>query len=244
VNALRTSPLLRPVLTLLAACVGLLLIPAIASVGAERGPLPSIPRLPVAAAALCEGKTCADLVEMEVRDVVPLESESHAVVLVTKDKGTVLPIFVDEGSAVAIAFKLAHRASPHPQATDMMDSMLTQLGGELTEVRIDKVEDAVFTGQMLVTQGDKHLQIPARPSDSIALALGHGVKIFASRQVLTRAGISQADIDRLRKSLPRGHPPADDREKGTGGSGLEGDETGGDDGHALPTGKRNDPIRL
>jgi len=44
------------------------------------------------------------------------------------------------------------------------------------------------------------------------------VKIFASRQVLTRAGISQADIDRLKKSLPRGHP-LPDADRGQGGSG-------------------------
>jgi hypothetical protein len=108
------------------------------------------------------------------------------------------------------------------------------------------VEDAVFTGQMLVTQGEKHLQIPARPSDSIALALAHGVKIFASRQVLTRAGISQAEIDRLRKHLPRGHPQLDE-DKGQGGSGLSDDDGSGDEGaapHPLPSGKRGEPIRL
>jgi uncharacterized protein len=230
---------------LVAACFGLLLIPAIASLGAERGPRLSQVHLPLASAALCDGRACAELVEMEVRDVVPLEAESHAVVLVTKDKGMVLPIFVDEGSAVAIAFKLAHRTSPHPQSSDMMDSMLTQLGGELTEVRIDKVENAVFTGQMLVTQGEKRLQIPARPSDSIALALAHGVKIFATRQVLSRAGISQADIERLRKHLPPGHPPLDG-EKGQGGSGLQGDDgdRGGEAPDELPSGKKGDPIRL
>jgi len=246
---LRTSPLIRPVLTLLAACAGLLLIPAIASLRAERGPGPIRLQVPVSAVAVCEGKSCADLVEMEVRDVVPLETDSHAVVLVTKDRGTVLPIFVDEGSAVAIAFRLAHRTAPQPQAPDLMDSMLTQLGGELTEVRIDKVEDAVFTGQMLVTQGEKHLQIPARPSDSIAIALAHGVKIFASRQVLTRAGISQAEIDRLRRHLPRGHPPLLDGDKSQGGSGLgddEGDEgeSDGEGPHPLPIGKKSEPIRL
>jgi len=247
---LRTSPLIRPVLTLLVACAGLLLIPAIASWRAERGPAPVRVQVPVAAVAVCGGKACAELVEMEVRDVVPLETDSHAVVLVTKDRGTVLPIFVDEGSAVAIAFRLAHRPSPQPQAPDLLDSMLSQLGGELTEVRIDKVEDAVFTGQMLVTQGEKHLQIPARPSDSIALALAHGVKIFASRQVLTRAGISQAEIDRLRRHLPRGRPPLVDGDKGQGGSGLDGEgdgdgsESGGEAPHALPTGKKNEPIRL
>jgi uncharacterized protein len=240
VNApLRPSFLLRPFLTLVAACFGLLLLPALASVGATSSPL--LPRVVVPAEArLCGGRACTELVEMEVRDVVPLESASHAVVLVTKDRETVLPIFVDEGAAVAIAFRLAHRTAPHPQAQDLTDSMMTQLGGELTEVRIDRVDDAVFTGKVLVTQGARRLQLPARPSDSIALALAHGVKIFASRQVLSNAGISQADIEHLKKKLPRHHQ---DRDLGRGGSGEGGKEPEAEAEEEAPRGK-GETIRL
>ena len=249
---LRSWPLLRPFLTLVVACFGLLLIPLITSVGAASPQVAWRAKPAPAAVKLCGGRPCADLVEMEVRDVVPLEAESHAVVLVTKDRETVLPIFVDQGAAVAIAFRLAHRPSPHLQSHDLMDSMMTQLGGELTEVRIDKVDEAVFSGKVLISQGDKRLQLAARPSDSIALALAHGVKIFASRQVLTNAGISQADIDQLRKKLPNlppGHPPLEDRDLGQGGSGPAEDE--GEDGpdqerheaQQLP-GSKGETIRL
>jgi hypothetical protein len=102
------------------------------------------------------------------------------------------------------------------------------------------VEDAVFQGRVMVTQGEKHLQIPARPSDSIALALTHGVKIFATRQVLTRAGISQADIDRLKKQLPHGHQPPLDENRGQGGSGEDDDDQVSEE---IPHGK-GEPIRL
>jgi hypothetical protein len=246
VNApFRLAPLVRPVLTLVVACAGLLLIPAIASVSAVRPPpgTASRVRLQEAATGRCEGKSCSELVEMEVRDVVPLEESSHAVVLVTKDRETVLPIFVDEAAALAIAFRMAHKSSPEQQPQDLMDSMLTQLGGELTEVRIDTVEESMVSGRVMVTQGEKHLQLPARPSDSIALALAHGVKIFATRQVLADAGISQADIERLKKRLPPGHRlpghPRKDEELGQGGSGDDDGEVS----EELPRGK-NAPIRL
>lgn len=235
----RLSSLVRPALALVAACGGLLLIPAIATLGAA-GP-PRFERAAVRPVAdrTCGGAACDELVEVVVKDVVPLESASHAVVLVTRDREIVLPIFVDEAAALAIALRLAHRPAPHPQAQDLMDSMMTELGGELTEVRIDRVDDSVFTGRVLISQGTKRLQLDARPSDSIALALAHGVKIFATRKVLARAGISQAEIDRLQRHGGEARP-------GTGGSGPDEGASGGDDdspGEALPP-EHQDPIRL
>lgn len=171
-----------------------------------------------------EGIPCDQLTEMEVRDVVPLAAaDSHAVVLVAKGSGTVLPIFVDEGSAVAIAFRLAHRESPHPLAQDLLDRVVEKLGGTVTEVRIDDVQQDVFHGRVFISQGERKLELDARPSDSIAMALTRGAKIFATEKVLAQAGISRAEIDQLRKNGPHGAPgPAPEQGPGFGGSGEEG----------------------
>ena len=127
-----------------------------------------------------QGTPCDQLTEMEVKDVVPLQAaDSHAVVLVAKGTGTVLPIFVDESSAVAIAFRLAHRESPHPLAQDLLDVVVEKMGGTVTEVRIDDVKEDVFHGRVFISQGEKKLELDARPSDSIAMALTRGAKIFA-----------------------------------------------------------------
>ena len=48
-----------------------------------------------------------------------------------------LPIFVDEAAAMAIAFRLAHVEPPHPLAQDLLDDVVEELGGQVTEVRID-----------------------------------------------------------------------------------------------------------
>jgi len=170
----------------------------------------------------CGGKgeiPCDRLMEMEVRDVVPLHSAStHAVVLVAKETGAVLPIFVDESSAVAIALRLAHQPSPHPLAQDLLDQAVEKLGGKVTEVRIDDVREDVFHGRVFITQGAKKLELDARPSDSIAMALTQGVKIFASQKVLAQAGITRKEIDQLREhGAPEGGP-------GVGGSGPPEDE--------------------
>lgn len=171
------------------------------------------------------GIPCDRLMEMEVRDVVPLHSAAtHAVVLVAKETGAVLPIFVDESSAVAIALRLAHQKSPHPLAQDLLDRVVEKLGGKVTEVRIDDVREDVFHGRVFISQGNKKLELDARPSDSIAMALTRGVKIFASQKVLAQAGITRQEIDQLREGAPPGMP--EEEGPGVGGSGPPGDDEG------------------
>lgn len=196
--------------------------------------------------------SCKDLVEVEVKDVVPLEEvHAHAVVLVSKRDQTLLPIFVDEGSAVSIAFRLAHRRSPRPQSADLLERAVEALGGKVTEVRIDSIRDDVFEGRVFIAQGQRQLALDARPSDSIAMALGGGAKIRVPQKVLSRAGITQQEVAELRRqleehgTLPPGHPtlpPGRGEGPGIGGSGPPGQGNGPE---VLPPPKKeHKPIRL
>lgn len=156
------------------------------------------------------------LVRMEVKDVVPLkELKQHAVVLVSKEDGTVLPLFVDETAAVAIAFRLMGRPTPHPLAHDLLDRLIPSLGGRLTEVRIDGLKDHVYQSHVFIQQADRKLVIEARPSDALSMALAAKVPVYTTRQVMAAGGISRAEIDAYGResSLPA---------PGVGGSGNAG----------------------
>ena len=178
---------------------------------------------------------CEDLVEVEVKDVVPLEEvHAHAVVLISKRDKTLLPIFVDERSAVSIAFRLAHQKSPQPQSADLLEDTVEALGGKVTEVRIDSVQGDVFEGRVFITQDGKELALDARPSESIAMALSGGAKIRVPQKVLSKAGITQQQVAELRKQfkergrLPPGHPPISPGPGGEGpGIGGSGPDTDG-----------------
>ncbi len=153
------------------------------------------------------------LVRMEVKDVVPLkELKQHAVVLVSREDGTVLPLFVDETAAVAIAFRLMGRPTPHPLAHDLLDRIVPTLGGKLTEVRIDGLKDHFYSSHVFIQQANRQLVIEARPSDAVAMALAAKVPVYTTRQVMAEGGITRAEIDAL------GNEPADPG-PGVGGSG-------------------------
>lgn len=157
-------------------------------------------------------KACTELVELEVQDVVPLmEAQTHAVVLTTKDRAIVLPVFVDEASAVSIAFRLAEREPPQPLAQDLLDDVVAKLGGRVTEVRIDDLRDNVYSGRVFLEQGKRKMTLDARPSDSIAMALTSHARIRVTRKVLTLAGINRDEIESLQEGGP-----------GVGGSGPGG----------------------
>jgi uncharacterized protein len=145
---------------------------------------------------------CKELVELEVRDVIPLvEAQTHAVVLTTSDGKLVLPIFVDESAAVAIAFRLAHLRSPQPLSQDLLGSVVLELGAKVTEVRIDDLHDDIYVGRVFIEQGERKVAIDARPSDSIAMALDGRARILVTRKVLDEAGISRDEIDALRDGM-------------------------------------------
>ena len=84
------------------------------------------------------------LVQVEVKDVVPLkELNQHAVVLVSKEDGMVLPLFVDETAAVAIAFRLMGRPTPHPLAHDPSCALVAHDGELAGRIPAGGLRDAV-----------------------------------------------------------------------------------------------------
>ena len=167
----------------------------------------------VAPALFAQPADKANTVELTVQDVIPIaEANTHAVVLVSRDEQMLLPIFVTEEAAVSIAFRLAHQESPHPLAADLLDDVVSTMGGQVTEVQIDDVRDDIYTSHVVIRQGKTDHRLSARPSDAIALALTGKAKIFCAEQVLARAGISKREIDALRQQL------------GVGGSGPSNQE--------------------
>lgn len=207
----RATLFVAPLSAVVLALGGLLLLPAFSPAGAVAAAVPSAAPQPCVTDDGDDPKACAELVELEVQDVVPLvEAQTHAVVLTTKDRGIVLPVFVDEASAVSIAFRLADRNPPQPLAQDLLDDVVKQLGAKVTEVRIDDLRDNVYSGRVFLQQGKRKMTLDARPSDSIAMALTSHARIRVTRKVLTLAGISRDEIEGL-----QGGP-------GVGGSGRGG----------------------
>ena len=75
---------------------------------------------------------------------------------------------------------------------DLLRDVLGALGATLTEVRITALEDGVFFAVLVFDSG---LEVSARPSDAIALALRVEAPIKGAPEVLEAAGVELPDED-------------------------------------------------
>jgi uncharacterized protein len=135
----------------------------------------------------------SDLVAMSIKGLMldPV-SNSPIVVLKDDDEKFFLPIWVGIFEANAIALQLENITTPRPMTHDLLRNMISELDARVARIVINDLRDSTFFAQirLLVTQeggGDRMLEIDARPSDAIALALRTEAPIYVAQSVLDQA---------------------------------------------------------
>ncbi len=101
-----------------------------------------------------------------------------------------LPIWIGAVEATAIAFAQQGVVPPRPLTHDLLKDVLDATGHQLSEVRITEVKEGVFYAVLVLGES---IEVSARPSDSIALALRTGSRIVCSDEVLDEAGLAVPD---------------------------------------------------
>lgn len=114
-----------------------------------------------------------------------------------------LPIRIGPVEASAIAAGIGEKSHTRPLTHDLLDSVITSLGGELKSVSIVDVDGTTFFAELtLLTESNRTIRVDSRPSDAIALAVRTGAPIYADERVLDAAalpdflGIELAEQDR------------------------------------------------
>ena len=114
-------------------------------------------------------------------------SNSPIVVLKDDDEKFFLPIWVGIFEANAIALQLENVSTPRPMTHDLLKNLLGELDAQVTRVVINDLRDSTFFAQIRVNTAGRTLEIDARPSDAIALALRVEAPIFVAQSVLDQA---------------------------------------------------------
>lgn len=125
-----------------------------------------------------------DVVAVTIKGVVPTLN-SCAVFLGNDEKTFV--IYVDQSVGNAIQMTLDGVKKERPLTHDLIGSILVGLGTRLERIVINDARDQTFFARVLLTMenelGTKIIEIDARPSDSIVLALQHKRPIYVARAV-------------------------------------------------------------
>ncbi len=148
---------------------------------------------------------------------VEMPSNQPIVLLREIDGERYLPIWVGAVEATAIAFAQQGVVPPRPLTHDLLKDLLTATGNELNEVQITEVKDGIFYATLVLGDG---IEVSARPSDSIALALRTGSRIVCADEVLDEAGLAVPDeqeeeVEKFREFLDQINPEDFDANKGS-----------------------------
>ena len=191
---------------------------------------------------------------------IGLDAASRSPIVLLRDSSgrRQVPIWIDQAQAQNILAGLRDEAPSRPLSHDLMVSLLEAGGLRLDRVIIHTIEASTFRAVLKLSQaaGDgeaeeavkaaARLELDARPSDAIALALRTGSSIWMLEEVVADASIpvdAEADAEdqdnfrrfldstspaELVRHLKQSHPEGEQGGKEPGGKEPDGEEPGSD----------------
>jgi len=96
----------------------------------------------------------------------------------------VVPIWIGEVEAQAIARAREGIAVPRPQTHDLLASLVEMLGADVEEVRVHDLRDNTYFGVVRVRVNGELREIDSRPSDALALAVRTGARIRVATRLV------------------------------------------------------------
>lgn len=120
---------------------------------------------------------------------VSLMSYQRVVILRVKDSNRYLPIWIGPSEADSIALKLQDVTVPRPLTHDLMQSVIASLGASVVRIVVSDLNNDTFYAKVVLQYDGTTLEVDARPSDAIALAVRTEAPIFAEDGVVEKAGV-------------------------------------------------------
>ena len=158
-----------------------------------------------------------DLVQIQVKGVLP--TPNGCAVFVGNDEKTFV-IYVDHSVGAAITMFLRNKKKERPLTHDLIGSIFTGLGAQVERVIINDLKNSTYFARLILHAenelGKKILEIDARPSDCIALAVQHKSPIYVAARVFSVV----EDMSEVLKRM--------NEEENEGFTGAEGDEGEGE----------------
>lgn len=131
-------------------------------------------------------------IKLEIIGLSYSQTQSGAYALVLgEDKGKRrLPIIIGAFEAQAIAIELENMTPTRPLTHDLFKSLAHSFKIDVEEVIIFNLLEGVFYAKLICNNGEKKMEIDARTSDAIAIAVRFGCPIYTYEFILSTAGIA------------------------------------------------------
>lgn len=168
------------------------------------------------------------LIQVDLVMLVEDQDTGNPIVLLhDRTANKLLPIWIGETEAQAIAIALNKEKMPRPLTHKLLINAVESIGAKLSRAVIEQLRNKTYYASLYVKIGDMEICVDARPSDAIATALFALVPIFVAAEVMDIGGqknpfanipmqqekreMRKEDIEKLKELLLR----AREREEGT-----------------------------
>lgn len=122
---------------------------------------------------------------------INLSNGQRVVILKDEKLERYLLIWVGLPESTAIAMELQNEKAPRPLTADLLKSIIDELGARVADVGVTDLADDVFYARIgLLNAQNERLDVDARPSDAIALAVRFDAPIFVEDEILDKASIT------------------------------------------------------
>lgn len=131
------------------------------------------------------------MIEATVESIrVSMVTQNRVVILREVNGTRHLPIWIGSYEAEAIALELQGVAPTRPLPYDLMCTMIAELGADLDRIIINDLSHRVYFATIVLVVGDRTIEIDARPSDALALAIRTDARVLVEDSVMESAGIT------------------------------------------------------
>lgn len=131
-------------------------------------------------------------IELAVTALSQSESQPGFYTLVLEDfeRQSRIPVTIGPEEAQAIAISMEKMQPMRPLTHDLFKNTLDALQVRLKEVFIRELKDDVFYSSLILVNAENQvIEVDARTSDAIAMAVRFDAPIFASADLLEEAGV-------------------------------------------------------
>ena len=135
-------------------------------------------------------KVFVDSVRIDMSKSTRLERarSTHIVLLKDVKIDRYLPIHIGEWESASIIAELQGQKMIRPLTHDLLNTMLERLEVRVASIIVHTLQNDVFYANINLEQGERQLEIDARPSDAIALAVRCNAPLFVEEPVFEQAG--------------------------------------------------------
>ena len=142
------------------------------------------------------------LIQLDIERLEPSTSHKSSYVLLLREIGgdRKLPIVIGPCNAGSIAIYLESDQNPErPLTHDIIKSITNSFSITISRVVIHTLLEGVFHSSFFCfLDGDEEIEIDARTSDAIAIAIRMGCPIFTYNDILQEAGVVLTDNYKLK----------------------------------------------